>query len=317
MKEIGGYIELDSYTGTEYHPPEFGLNCGRNALAFLFESRHIKKLYIPYYLCDSISNVCKKHNIPYEYYHIDGSLLPIFDKKLEKGEYLYIVNYYGQIHNYQFIEWHSRHNQVIVDNSHAFFQQPCSGIDTIYTCRKYFGVPDGAYLITDSKLERELEIDVSFERMRFLLGRYEKGASDFYSEYIKNNRSFKHEPLKKMSKLTHNLLRAIDYESIKKRRTDNYSQLHETFYQQNQLTISTPTGAYMYPLLIENGLEIRKRLVEQRIYIPVLWPSVLETEGVNNTEKYMVENILPLPCDQRYSGKDLFEMGEVIKKCIS
>lgn len=38
---------------------------------------------------------------------------------------------------------------IILDNTQSFFQKPISGIDTIYSCRKYFGVPDGAYLSTN------------------------------------------------------------------------------------------------------------------------------------------------------------------------
>lgn len=216
MKEIGGYIELDSYTGAEYHQPQFALNCGRNALAYLFESRKISKLYIPYYLCDSVSGVCEKHGVPVEYYHIDRSFLPLFDGVLGEHEYLYIVNYYGQITNQQITDWHIKYERIIIDNAQAFFQMPIAGVDTLYSCRKFFGVPDGAYLYTDSNIDRELDTDLSFDRMRFILGRYEKGATEFYPEYVKNNQVFKNEPLKKMSKLTHNLLRVIDYNKVKK-----------------------------------------------------------------------------------------------------
>ena len=38
MKEIGGYIELDTYTGREYHEGALALNSGRNALIYLIVS---------------------------------------------------------------------------------------------------------------------------------------------------------------------------------------------------------------------------------------------------------------------------------------
>ena len=43
MKEIGGYIELDTYTGKEYHEDAVALNCGRNALIYLIRAKRIKK----------------------------------------------------------------------------------------------------------------------------------------------------------------------------------------------------------------------------------------------------------------------------------
>ena len=95
-------------------------------------------------------------------------------------------------------------------------------MDTLYTCRKYFGVADGAILYTDTELDREISQDVSFERMHFLLGRYERSANEFYSEYVANNKLFATEPIKQMSHLTKNLLHGIDYNSVAKRRQDNF-----------------------------------------------------------------------------------------------
>ncbi len=61
MKEIGGYIELDTYTGAMLHEKAIALNCGRGALEYLCEAKMIRKLYLPYFLCDSVPNLCKKN----------------------------------------------------------------------------------------------------------------------------------------------------------------------------------------------------------------------------------------------------------------
>ena len=57
MKEIGGYLDLDIYTGSMLHQDGILLNCGRNALAYLFKARDIKRIWLPYFLCDSVFNV--------------------------------------------------------------------------------------------------------------------------------------------------------------------------------------------------------------------------------------------------------------------
>lgn len=41
MKEIGGYIELDTYTGKMLHSDGLKLNCGRNALAYIIKANGI------------------------------------------------------------------------------------------------------------------------------------------------------------------------------------------------------------------------------------------------------------------------------------
>ena len=61
MKEIGGYIELDTYTGAMLHEKAIALNCGRGALEYLCEAKMIRKLYLPYFLCESVTNLCKKN----------------------------------------------------------------------------------------------------------------------------------------------------------------------------------------------------------------------------------------------------------------
>lgn len=314
MKEMGGYLELDTYSGVEYHSDAIALNCGRNCLAYLLEAKNIKKIYLPYFLCASVKEVCVKYGVNYEYYSIDKTLKPIFTRTLNDDEWLFIVNYYGQFSNENILAWKSTFGNVIIDNAQAFFQFPCEGVDTIYTCRKFFGVPDGGYLSTGALLGHELQTDVSFERMRFLLGRYEKPAPEFYGEFVDNNKLFQNEPVKLMSKLTHNLLCGIDYEKIKKQRNENFTYLYNRLSGINALKLHIPVGAFAYPLLLKNGAEIRKKLLEYKIYVPTLWPDVFYVCKENDLEYQYAKNILPLPCDQRYGMEEMkFMCGFVTK----
>lgn len=305
MKEFGGYIEFEHNNGNEYYSDLINLNCGRNCLAYILKAKAIRKIYLPYFLCNSVDDVCKKYNVKIEYYNIGQDFLPEFNKKVSDNEALYIVNFYGQIYDKEIKQYKEKYKNIIVDNAQAFFNKPIDNIDTIYTCRKYFGVPDGAYLKTDKKLEEELETDVSYQRMNFLLGRYEQGAEKFYSEYVDNNKLFKNEPIKYMSKLTHNLLRSIDYQFIIKRRTENFEFLNSKFKKYNKLNLSVPKGAFMYPLYIENGSEIKKELIKKKIFIPTLWPDVFDKTDECAMEYDMAKNILPVPIDQRYNEEDM------------
>ena len=211
MKEIGGYIELDTYHLPMLHEQAIALNCGRNALAYVLRAKKIKKLKIPYFLCDSVYNVCIRENVDISYYHVGLDFKP-YDLFLNDDEWLYLVNYYGQLTNEEIKKYVQDYNRVIVDQAQSYFQMPIDGADTIYTCRKWFGVADGAFLYTDSLLVEELPQDESYNRMHFLLGRYERSANEFYDEYRSNNKYFAGEPIKRMSKLTMNLLHGIDYE---------------------------------------------------------------------------------------------------------
>jgi len=317
MKEIGGYFGLEQLVSNEYYNDLIALNNGRNTLLYLLKAKNIKKLYIPHYLCNSVSDMCSRNDYKFEYYNIDNEFMPVFNRLLNNDEYLYIVNYYGQLTNGKILDLKRQYTQIILDNIQAFFQKPVAGIDTIYSCRKFFGVPDGGYLFTDTKLNEVLEVDVSRDRMTHILGRYEGAASDYYSHFQNNDASFKIEPLKYMSKLTHNILGAIDYERVRKIRNENYAYLESKLGGQNKLNLSTPDGAFAYPFYLENGIEIRKALAQKKIYIPILWPNVLVDTPEDWIEHDYAANILPLPCDQRYSIDDMKYLVEELRKCIN
>lgn len=314
MREIGGYIELDSYNLPMLHEEAIALNCGRNALAYLIRAKKIKKILMPRFICNSVIDICDKESVNISFYSIDINFR-ISDFELSDEEWLYIVNYYGQFDNACIKKLHDKYQRIIIDNSQAYFQMPVKNVDTLYTCRKFFGVADGAFLYTDIKLEEDLEQDESFERMHFLLGRYERNASEFYNEYSVNNKLFSTEPIKKMSKLTNNLLHAIDYDFVKKQRTKNFTVFHEEFNGINKLQLTIPDGAYMYPLYIQNGTGIREKLLKKKIYVPILWPNIMKYFSNNEIEYDMAKNILPLPVDQRYCMDDMKYIAEEIK-CI-
>lgn len=309
MREIGGYIELDTYIGKMLHGDGIKLNCGRNALAYIIKAKNIKKLWMPKYMCDSCDKVLSDNQVDVHYYSIGSDFKPVIKKC---DGWLYVVNFYGQLSNDYLT---SLEDRIIVDNAQAYFQEPIPGIDTLYTCRKFLGVADGAVLYTDKYIEVK-ERDESFNRMNFLLGRYERSASEFYQEYVDNNHFFKNEPIKRMSKLTENLLHGINYEVVKMRRTQNFSYLHEKLHFVNKLNLSVPDGAFMYPLYIENGAEVRKELQTKKIFIPTLWPAVFNLCEENELEYDMAKNTLPIPVDQRYGIEDMEYVLEEIKSLI-
>ena len=304
MKEIGGYFGMESFQGSEYYPELTALNSGRNALLYLLKARKIKKLYIPVFLCGSVSRMCERYGFDYGYYHISHDFLPVFDLPLNDNEYIYIVNYYGRISNDRLAELRSHFGNVIFDNVQAFFQKPVCGIDTVYSCRKFFGVPDGAYLSTNASLDEELEQDISMDRMKHILGRYEVCASDYYGSFKANDEAFKELPLRKMSEMTHNLLRAIDYDNVISKRNKNYEMLSGLLGNLNKLNEVFAEGAYAYPFYCENGMKLKRRLAEDKIYVATLWNDTLEREP-SALERDYTENILPLPIDQRYDKEDM------------
>ena len=310
MREIGGYIEFEHNHGEMMHEGDIALNSGRNALAYLIESRGINKISIPYFCCDSVYDICKRYGVDARYYHTNCQF-QLDSIELAPSEWLYVVNYYGQLTKAYIQKLKKHYDRIIVDNSQAYFMEPLAGVDTIYSCRKFFGVPDGAFLSTDVKLARKLERSVSCEYMSFLGGRFECSASRYYQEFVNNEERFKHESVKKMSALTENILRGIDYNYVRDTRERNWSMLDNVLGSYNKLNkLHKPAGPYMYPMLIEDGGSVRKALQAEKIYIPTLWSDVFKVCKDEDIEYSLAENILPLPIDQRYSPENMRYVAE-------
>lgn len=314
-KEIGGYIEIEYNHGGMLHENAVHLNCGRRALSYIIRSKDIKKIWIPKLTCRSVIEPFKTEGCEVGFYSVGSDFLPQLDR-IPNEDWIVLINYYGQISNEQIQDIATKHSKLIVDNTQAYFQMPVDGLDTVYSCRKFFGVADGAILYTSDLLIDEIKVDESFERMTFLMGRFERTASEFYEMYARNNDLFENEPIKKMSKLTKNILCGINYEFVSTVRLKNFRYLDDHLKDINRLNLVTPDGAFMYPLYIENGKKIRKQLQDKKIYIPTLWPDVYDICLEKEIEYDMAANILPIPVDQRYRIEDMRYIAKEIFKLL-
>lgn len=312
-REIGGYLELERNCGTLLHEGALALNSGRTALAYLIEQRGIRRIALPRLLCDVVRDVCLAHGVEIRWYEPAADLrLPAL--QAEEGEWLYVVNHYGRLSARELEELAAAVPRLIVDHAQAYFAPPVPGTDTIYTCRKFLGVPDGAFLYTDAPA-RELERDLSFGRMEHVLGRFERPAGEFYRQACENNDCFSAQPPLRMSRLTENLLRGLDYPRIRRIRERNCGLLAEALKEQNLLSVDPVPGPFAYPLMVENGPALRKKLIERKIFVPLLWPNVVQ-EPAGSLARDLAENILPLPCDQRYGDEDMYHILEVLQACM-
>ena len=316
MKEIGGYFQLEEMPGEEYYPDLYRVNLGRTALLWLLKSRRCRKILLPYFLCESVVHTCQENQIETEFYHLNEKLEVLYPKEqLPEGEYLYLVNYYGQLSDSRISEYKKIYGNIIVDHTHAFFQKPLKGIDTLYSCRKFWGVSDGAYLSTDASLTENKTVDYSAERMKHILGRYEHNAGTYYKDMLENAAKYDGMELRQMSKLTQNLLKAVDYDRAKKKREENYRILGELLPSESIFNQTVPEGPFAYPYFHADGMKLRRYLAEKKIFVPTYWKNIIENSETKSLEYTWAANILPLPCDQRYSVEDMKYMASVVREC--
>ena len=314
MEPIGGYFGLELAHGLEYHKNAIRLNTGRNCLEYILRAKGYKKVYVPYYTCEVVLEPFAKLGVEYEFYHIDIHL-EIRDKIILKaGEALLYTNYFGLKQNYVELLNKQFGKQLIIDNTQAFYAKPIEGIDTFYTCRKFFGVPDGAYLYTDKLLDMEFEQDKSYDRFMSLTKRIDLGAEFGYADFRELSKTLVGQPIKRMSKLTQCMMQGIDYAGVAKQRKENFNQLHKELGDSNavDLPLNNDDVPMVYPCLLpKKGL--REKLIENKIYVARYWPNVIDWVSKSDFEYNLVMQLIPLPIDQRY---DKGSMDYIIKKMI-
>jgi len=304
MKEIGGYFKIELSKTAEYYPDAIKLNSGRNALYYILKAYKPTKIFIPYYICNSVLEPIQKLNIDFEFYHIDDKFSPIIPNELTGNQYLLYVNYFGvNIENVNTLS--NNINNLIVDNSQAFFYKPTKR-PTFYSPRKFFGVPDGAYLFSEKQIKEKLIHSVSHDKASYLLKRFDLSSEEGYEDYKKTEEAFTEEPIKLISHLTQSILSSINYEQIKKIREENFQYIHNHLQDLNELSLNTQNlkGPMKYPFLISKE-GIKEFLIENMIYVSTYWKEVLERVEKNTFEYKLTKFLLPLPIDQRYNKTDM------------
>lgn len=321
MKAIGGYFELADYEEGGVFPHQDGilLNTGRNALEYILRSiREVKHIYLPYYTCEVVLEPIEKLHIPYTYYHINQQFEIVDDIQPKEGEYIIANNYFGIKDAYiqQLAERYA--DNLIVDCAQAFFAKPIPSIKTFYSTRKYVGVADGGVAYLGNLLDGKVvvnEVEHSDEHDSHLLKRKQFGAELGFADYQANEKKLDNQPIRWMSTHTKWILAHINYDKVIIRRMENFQYLHEALASKNQLQLpnfETFICPMVYPLMMNPGCNLRKKLIKNVIYVARYWPNVVD-KNVFELECDMAINVIPIPCDQRYGKTEMNRIINFIK----
>ncbi len=322
MKEFGGYLPLELREGHELFDryPDANVarfNSGRAAIVAAAMAVRPERLFIPHYNCDVVREALSMYGIAYELYDLDRD----FEPKLEgvgSSDWVLYVNYFGLCSEEKNAALTRRFKNVIFDNTQAFFAKPIldGNCMNVYSPRKFAGLVDGGYLVCsgDRFVDEDYPQDVSWERAGFLFKSIELGTNAAYQDNLCSKTCLA-DGIKRMSLLTRRMLCSLDYPYLAEKRDHNYRLLAKQLEGVNQLRFPTDGYApFVYPLLVrKEGL--RKRLVENRIYVPQWWKYLLDETPDDSMEADLSKWLLPLPVDQRYSDEDMLQMVEIVKAC--
>jgi hypothetical protein len=307
---IGGYFELELPQGTgELYPTALKYQSARAAFASLLQHARPRKIWMPWYNCDTMLEAPETAKVAVERYGLDGDLHPEGLDALTVDDCLLYVNYFGVCdRQVSRVLREFPRERVIIDHSQAFYAPPPDCLGTLYSPRKFFGVPDGGYLVTRIPIQPPQERDTqSFERLQPLLVRFSEGPEAGYGAIQRARISLRGLPPKTMSALTEAMLRSIDYPRALQRRNENFMTLHRALRSSNRFPIPAdpPRGPMCYPFLGEIP-RLHDWLIQHLVFVGHYWPDVRGPhDRDDDLERRLSKECVPLPCDQRYGSADM------------
>ena len=305
FKEIGGYFSLELNSCYDNLKDGLALNSANNCLRYLIRKSQIKKICIPNYTCPSVKRTVEQEECKVVYYNINDKLLPVCD--FDSEDYILYTNYFG-ICAKNVKEMAKKYKNLIVDNAQAFYM-PHYGLASIYSIRKFFGVPDGAILKKSERLKFSLEQDLdlkkdeSYLNCSHLLKRSDIGAKFGYEDFKLNEKKLENKDIKLISNLSRTIFNSIDINLAKQRRLNNFHFLHKNLKETNKFDISLDADdvPMFYPYIVSNSEKIKKFLINSSIFIPTYWKDTYN----DSLSSRLINDLLPLPIDQRYNLEDM------------
>ena len=199
--------------------------------------------------------------------------------------------------------------------------------------RKWFPIPDGGFLecndSTYSIAQPETEHHEFTERMTeamYLRGQYfcngeqrTKSISIWLNKYANKVACCNKVP-HKMSQMAYNLLHNEDKDQNQKCRFENYTYLFHNIYESKRISkacqnLNEVTTAPLYfTIYVDDRQALQRKLAQQSIYAPVIWPVEDEQVLINDDTRYIYEHLLAIPCDQRYDETDMRRAAEIINE---
>ncbi len=314
---IGGYNQLSlASLNTQLHNKAFKYQSARAALYAYLCAEKIKILYLPNYICDSIIPAIKSLNIDIRIYPISKELLPINMRKnlKESDSRVLIVNYFGLLSKQIKKLITEEPSWFIIDNSQALFCEHIEGTTSIYSPRKFLGIPDGGFLRTSVNINMPEGFFDASKNIGHLLLRAAGDTQTGYGQFLQAEQALECFIPKKTSIISTYLIKCADIKAIKKMRRRNYELLVQRFKSLNQLRLSLDEQVPLcYPLKLAFKVDyICKALIEDAIFLPRYWQSQFSGE----IGQCMFENTLFLPIDERLTEDNVKQLSDIIEQRI-
>lgn len=299
-----------------------------------------KRVLLPAYTCQTVIDPFLQEGWEIEYYNINCQLRIDADDLISKfnsfNPAICVAHpYYGADLNVEELDSlsiiKSKNCVLVEDLTQCVFSEQRSQIFDYYTgsYRKWFAIPDGSFLIGNITIDNELEENVQFVQpmsdAMYLRGVFLHTGDVNIKEVSRRIGNIAIRQISgeivphRISDFSISLLSNIDIEETKKKRYENYQYLYKSLEGNGgcrpvERGLEEVTCAPLFfPVYVNDRASFQKKLAQQEVFAPVLWPVHTDSVLINDQIKKIYDNILMLPIDQRYGEEDMQRMIDVIK----
>lgn len=314
---------------------------GRTALEFIIrdilKNYNIKSVLIPSYCCYTMIEPFVRNNISVRFYDVyfdENNGLSVEIPTAQKNEIFYYMTYFGFNHlmGIDTNKIKEDFEVIIQDKTHSWLTgNDCHADYNYVSCRKWTGVDAIAFANKKKGVFSEFPQKINVEYSNIRKKAFSK-KRDYIEFGIGNKQEFldlfeeAEEMLEndyvgyKSNLETVATLLQLDTAEIAKKRQQNAQILIDGLYgiQEMRLMFNSinddEVPLFVPVLLRENRMELRKYLIDNKIYCPIHWPKSEYHKGITLRADKLYDQELSLICDQRYDSDDMNRIVECIRE---
>ena len=323
------YKRVIDEIGSEFWEPEMPgdvkyLLAGRTALEFIIRDiiakQDIKSVLMPSYCCHTMIMPFKLHDIDvrfYDVYYDHGLRVELPEQK--DNEIFYYIKYFG----YEALQGDAGvHEITIEDQTHSWMNGIASKADYTFVSYKKWTNISG---LSKAKKKRGKFIDAPLIEFRAFDELREK-AYNLKKQYIERgvgDKSVFLDAFDRAEELIEtdycgygpsqrSLERLLEFDPklIREERRRNAEYLIDELKQIPQVqviyaSVGDNDVPLFVPILVQERNELRRYLIQRKIFLPVHWPFSDHHTGISRRARQLYDHELSVICDQRYGLDDM------------
>lgn len=316
---------------------------GRSALYFILKEikNRINKIYVPFYLCESILQPIKELNLKYEFYNIKKNFS--YNLPNKNNSAIIFIDYFGR-ENKKTKKLKNNFKKnifYIQDCTHTVFQKSQNlgnfnkkNIFRFASIKKYIPFPLGAISNIDkislrkNTYKEKIIFNNIFEtlkkRNKYFLKINDKIDCNFEKKILKQQNKFKLYECKKIfkSEIPLDIKKKIlhyDLNTILDKRDKNFSIFKKKLNKKIKIISKNKNYPLNFTILTSKveKIKIINYANKFRIFPSTLWPLPAEIRKMNyDFPKNLNSRILSFPIDHRYKKKDIEFIVSIIHKAL-